>query len=268
MLIVLAAALVILSASSVIARSRATAALGDRTAEGLDLAWMIAESVESPVLAWLERASRLAVLDPDRPPMVVVVDESIQIEGRRVAITATAWDQYGMVPLSAGDPRTGLIALLTESERRIAQRMSGSSEVPGLDLVSEPVAVYPSRDRPDAIGGRLATHNPPRGLSIRRGGSTPAINVNTAPEPLVRAALIAAGVSDPGAVLAKRRAGERVDAGQLRAREDRTLRLVGASTAWGIRTDVEVDGVRVSLWSVYTLHGGTWVLEQRLVIAE
>jgi hypothetical protein len=266
MLIVLAAAVLLLSAASVISRSRATATLSARTDERLHLAWTACEAAEAPILAWLQHESRRTFLPPDSPPMVRILDDPLTLAGLPARITVVAWDQTGMVPAvdTAGMP--AFAPLLTRNERRAARWIGAES--PGLDLANASIPIFPTQDLPTALGARIATHNPPPGPVRHRGGQSPVINIHTAPEPLLRAAYEHLGLPGVETVLQARRAGERVEAQSIRASDAAGLRLVGVSTAWGVRTDVTVDGLRASVWSVYTLRAGTWVREQRLAIAE
>lgn len=266
MLIVLAAAVLLLSAASVIARSRAMAALSARIDERLQLAWVASEAAEAPILTWLRHESRLTVLSPDAPPMVRIVDDPLIIAGLPARITVVAWDQTGMVPAVDTSAMPAFAPLLTRTERRAARWIGAES--PGLDLAETSIPIFPTPDLPTALGARIATHNPPVGPVRHRGGQSPAINIQTAPEPLLRAAYEHLGLPGVETVLRARRAGERVEAERTSSSDPATLRLVGVSTAWGVRTDVTVDGLRVSVWSVYTLRAGTWVREQRLAITE
>lgn len=268
MLIVLAAAVILLSAASVLARSRATAALSERTDERLRLAWAACDAAEAPTRAWLERRSRRVVLAPDAPPVVTVLDDTFPISGLDARVTITAWDQTAMIPAVDLAKHPALSALLSRDERAAARWISPGRGSPGLDLGHPSVAIFPAPDRPGALGARVATHNPPPGPARQRGGQSPAINVNTAPEPLLRAVYEQFTLSGIDAVLQARRAGERAEINQQRGSNTQPIRLVGSSTAWGVRTDVTINGLRVSIWSVYTLRAGNWTREQRLVIAE
>jgi hypothetical protein len=266
MLIVLATAVLLLSAASVIARSRATAAMSARTDERLHLAWAACEAADTPILAWLQHESRRTVLPPDSPPMVRILDDPLTLAGLPARITVGAWDQTGMVPAIDTAAMPSFAPLLTRSERRAARWIGVES--PGLDLADASIPIFPTPDLPTALGARIATHNPPPGPVRHRGGQSPAINIHTAPESLLRAAYEHLGLPGVESVLQSRRAGERVEAERIRSSDPATLRLVGISTAWGVRTDVTIDGLRASVWSVYTLRAGTWVREQRLAIAE
>jgi hypothetical protein len=268
MLIVLATAVMLLAAASIIARSRATAALSQRTDERLRLAWAACEAAEAPILAWLERRSRRVVLAPDAPPVVTVLDDTILIGELEARIHVTAWDQTAMIPAVDLAKLPALSALLSRDDRAAARWMDTDRGSPGLDIGHPSVAIFPAPDGPGALGARVATHNPPPGPARQRGGQLPAININTAPEPLLRAVYEQLDISGLHAVLQARRAGERAEINQQRGSNAQPIRLVGSSTAWGIRTDVSINGLRASIWSVYTLRAGTWTREQRLVIAE
>lgn len=266
MLIALAALVVVLTAAAIAARARATSALSDRTHHQLRLAWAICDAAETPVIEWLEEESRGTVLDPDTPPMVRILEDTMAIRGHEVVVSVIAWDQTGMVPAIDLSQSPAFRSLLSEQQRSAVGWLG--SEAPGLDMASGRVPTFPTAENPEALGGRIATHNPAPGPIRRRGGELPSMNVNTAPEALLRAVyrhLDLSGVED---VLAARSAGERTKIDQRRGNDAAAFRLVGSSTAWGVRTDVSVGGLRASVWSVYTVRGGSWTREQRLVIPE
>lgn len=161
---------------------------------------------------------------------------------------------------------SGFARLLSRADRDAAGWIG--HDAPGLDLAHPAALIFPSRDRPHALGARLATHNPSPAPGGQRGGRVPAININTAPEPLLRAAYAHLGLSGIESVLQKRAAGERAETDQQRGGNQHAFRLVGSSTAWAVRVDATVGGVQASIWSVYTFRAGAWIREQRLVITE
>lgn len=267
MIMVLAAVIVLLPAAAMIARTRATAALASSTQEQLLTAWSLCDAAEAAITAWLEDESRWVILSPQaRTPMLSVLDDSITIGGRHARILVTAWDQGGMVPNTDLTAWPSLRRLVTDEERTCAAWIGEAH--PGLDLTLGDIPIYPAPTILNALGARIATHNPAPGHSRRRGGNIPFINLNTAPEPLLRAVYHDMSLQGVDVVLQQRRDGKPAGTSTQPVNGEHSFRLAGSSTAWGFRTDVTLDRLRVSVWSVFTLRGGTWVREQRLVIAE
>jgi hypothetical protein len=276
MLLVLAASVVLLSTAAIIARVRATQSLTQRTEQTLIEAWAVCEGAEPAVLAWLEQESREVVIDPDLPaPMVRLLDESFWLRGKQVRITLTAWDQHGMLPRTTVAQSTALRSL---ADRLGLDRVDlTETESPGIDLM--PAGSFPRADYPTAPGGMISTHNPPPGAERRRDGSIASINVNTTPEPLLRALFEDLDRGDIDQVLGRRRSGERAEihSSSTATGGGDPVRLVGSSGCWSVRTDVRITGpgndgggggASASIWSVYSLRGGAWIREQRLVIPE
>lgn len=267
MLLVLGAAVLLLAAASVIARTRATRSLADGANSALTMAWAACDGAEPAVVEWLRRESRDVLLDPRTPaPNLTILHESFTTEGDRVTITITVWDQCGMVPTIDVD---GLPSLREFVDRQgFSDRTDLLTAAPGLDLVRDDA--FPSIDRAVALGGLCGTHNPAPGSDRRRGGSIPVLNVNTAPEAILRAVFADLQLDGVDRVLSARAAGEQAVVSGLQTGRTVSVHLAGSSTCWGVRTDVTVSGTgrraSASLWSVYTLRGGTWSREQRLVI--
>jgi len=81
-----------------------------------------------------------------------------------------------------------------------------------------------------------------------------AINVNTAPRPLLEAAARATGRDNVAGVMASRAKGRFVRLGALAKRdgaEPSVIQLVGSSDVWSFRIDVRVGPVQKSRWCVY-----------------
>lgn len=128
-------------------------------------------------------------------------------------------------------------------------------------------SAFSAPDENDAfsVGAWIATHP---------AGENGSINVNTAPLPLIEAALAQAGRGGIELILAARREGRVVPLPAAVIGEDTgadsssAVRLVGASTRWAVRIDVRVGLARRSWWSVYRQSSGSWECVQRLVIPD
>lgn len=264
MILVLGASVLLLAAAAVIARARVTSTLRSDTDERLALAWSVVDAAESPIREWLARESGSVVLAPNTDAaMVLIMDSEFAVSGVPVTVSVTAWDQCGMLPA------------LGSAVRLAGQRPGPTGEDigwfghahPGLDLWEGAGSAFPSRLHPDRIGGLVATHNP-RQTGRSRGGRV-TLNLNTAPAWLIDPILAGIGREGLDAILAARRQGEFVSfRGANHDWQGTELVLTGSSNAWGVRTDVTAGGVVASVWSVYSRRGGTWVREQRLVIAD
>lgn len=248
MLIVLGVLVVLLSVSASIARARSTRALASVTSVSWLDALTVAQSTEDAIQTWLVRESASIVLDPDSTsPLIHVLDHAIMIEGNAVEIRVLAWDQCAMPGASEHDDLP--------------------SDLTGLDELTAPTSIYPDDTHPDRLGARLGTHNPIQSSS-RRSNSALLVNVNTTSEERLQEVFRDLGVAIPAQILTARRSGERVNLNSIRVNRSDRYHLIASSRIWSVRTDVTVDRVRVSLWSVYVKRGGTWGLEQRIAIPD
>lgn len=262
MILVLAACVVILTASAVVAQARANAALGAGTTDGLAMALELAEASEDATIAWLRHASREVVLEPSPEIIgVPIMNDRLEIGRREITVRVTAWDQCAMLP------NTDLSDLPAMARLAGDQRPAWAGDrFPGADHTK----TIPSA-RHDAASVRFATHNPEPNGQRQRGGASAAVNINTAPEPLLRAACADLGVASADSILVARRSGERATITTAGRADPSGLRLVAASTVWSVRTDIGVSGpggASVAVWTVYTLVGGTWSRVQRFVIVD
>ena len=248
MLFVLGSLVVILSLTTIIARSRATDSIAARSSADMLDAMTIAESAHDPILAWLDLESGSVSIDPESTvPMVPVLGDSIRIDGKRARITVTAWDQFGM--LSKGE------------------QSHDYQNITGLDELAAPVSVFPSDVHPDRPGARIATHNPIPGQQTR-GNAAPSVNLNTTPAARLEQLFQEYHIAGLDAVLASRADREQARGASIRIDGQAHHRFVSSSQSWGIRTDVRFGLASVSLWSVYVQRGGVWMLEQRVVIPD
>jgi len=276
LLLVLAAILMISAVCVPLATTRAELLARHATEVDAKTARELANAAESAVETWLLRASGLAVCPPEASaPVFAVLDDEWAVDGERFRVTITAFDQAGMAPPAAITAlrRSGWPLDLDE-ERVIADVTADRLGLDALEAAAfraESISVYPppgnlSADQPAPLGARIATHNPPPGRESR----PPLLNLNTAPAPLLRAALRATGRSGAEQVLAARTEGlaagvpgtSSPNGGGPIAR----LSLVGASPVWSFRIDAYCNSIRRSYWVVYVLSGDEWVRVQRLAI--
>src|SRR5690606_6796565 len=99
--------------------------------------------------------------------------------------------------------------------------------------------------------------------------STPTININTAPRPLLEAALRLAQRGDIATILAARADGRPAPAPpRIDDDGESFVELTGRSTLWAVRTDASVSGLRRSWWTVYESRRGGWEVIERHAIGE
>ena len=261
MLIALMTMTVLIAGVAIIARVQTTDRLIELRSDDAIMVDDIFRVADAPIQAWLEEQARYAVVDPaSLASMVAVSDDRMMLGDQEIRVRITAWDQYGMIPRNADELR---IDLGNDSE--IPWK---DARFPGLDLSTQQTTVFPSRERPTAIGGLHATHNPwPTRSGTTRSRSNAAININTAPAELIESIFRTFNLGDPSSIFEKRAQGE-LAIFTLSAQDARqvSVRLVNISRVWSFRVDVEIGTTRRSSWCVYSNQGGSWKLVQRIGI--
>ena len=242
----------------------------------------IADSIRAqlesgPIQHWLSAESGKVVLPVEAPSSRVdILHEQWQFDDCPYEVRVTAWDQCGMTPWSSivgGSP------LHTAIPGGILKRVNAANvadaAMVGLDQFSlDPSelnraalrSAFPSPDENDvlSVGAWIATHPV---------GPNGAINVNTAPLPLVEAAMAAASRGGIEIILAARSDGRVAPLPRTLERDtsvgaDNAPRLVGSSSCWSVRIDVRVGSMQRSWWTVYRQVSGRWECVQRLVIID
>ncbi len=306
LLIVLAALILTVTASVSLARLASTLKMQRKLDRATILADDILRATETPILTWLESESAQVILPPEvEAPRIGVVHDTWSDGKLAYELTITAWDQYGMVPIQLARSGSPLrLALPADVRRALDQVKIKPNEPPGLDLflahldaTDNQMSVFPRADSteplvfvdalnpasredgdpqqrslkaqsiPLAVGAFVATHS--GGGSVSGGGGR--INVNTAPPDVVKHALSAAGRGGLKLVLAARAEGRSVPLGDLRVSSSSSRaapQIVGSSSAWSFRIDVQVGPLRRSWWAVYVKTRSTWECVQRLAIAQ
>jgi hypothetical protein len=248
MLMVLGTTVILLTTAAIIASARATDSIAARSNADLLDAITIAEATDDPILLWLDLEAEECVIHPDQPdPMVLVLADTVVIEGRQARISVAAWDQFAMSPKS--------------------EQIDEYRSISGLDELDAPGSVFPSPLHPDRLGAKIATHNPIPGQQTR-GNAAPSINLNTTPASRLRQLFSRYNISGLEEVLASRLGGEPARGSTIRINNATPYQLVSSSRCWSIRTDVRFGLASLSLWSVYVQRGGAWMLEQRIVIPD
>ena len=303
LLIVLAALILTVTASVSLARLASTTKMQRTLDRAAILADDLLRATKAPIIAWLENESAQVVLPPEvESPRAKVLHDTWSDGKVAYEVDITAWDQCGMVPIQLARSGSPLrLALPAHIRRALDQVKIKPNEPPGLDLFlgrvistdgdmsvfprslptqplvfKDPVAQSaiqqsvddgPSQADPPAastvpaIGALVATHS----------GGGGRINVNTAPPDVVKHALRAAGRGGLDLVLAARAEGRSVSLGDLRVSSSSSRaapQIVGSSSAWSFRIDVQVGPLRRSWWAVYVKSRSTWECVQRLAIAQ
>ena len=260
MLLVLMTSTIMIVGVSLLARTQSSSAIAAMQASRLQLCHHLITAAEEPTLYWLNEFAGGVVTDPDHAtPMVSALDTQMEIDGSRIRIQITAWDQHGMWPSNFDAPGSG-----------VAQRFSGTKPLWELSGLSPADRVYPTQRRPVSRNSIKSTHNPwPTQLGRTRRGAIAAINVNTSPRELLEQASAHVGLGDLQELIEQRKRGEFVTVTQsARDAGGREVRLVSTSYCWSVRTQITVDGVTRGTWGVYANRGGHWQLVKREVIDE
>jgi len=217
-------------------------------------------SAEPLVQEWLGSQSARAVVGPDAvEPKVVVAEIAWQKHGRETSLRIAAWDLHGMVPSETSSSSPLWLAVGDEFRDRDYEGVSTL-----MDLPDSPA--HPSvTESTTAIGSQIAV----KPMRTRRSASSLAININTAPRPLLEAALRLAQRGDIATIIEARAQGRPSPAPPPGERQQKALvRLAGRSTLWAVRVDAETHGVARSWWTVYESRHGTWEIIERHAIGE
>lgn len=267
LLLVLAALVLSTVSCAIAARSASTLFAQRRSDRASRVADELLHALGAPIQHWIGTMAPTAVLPTDvEEPRLDVLRDSIRLGEFDAEITVVAFDQLGMVPLKLIDTTSPLTSTLPQS-------LSGVLKT-AADLVSEDIQlgldefvrdkmdngwrVYPStshKDSEQAIGALVATHSSDAG----------AININTAPQHLLTAAMREAGRGGVESVLDARTRGIATTlASQPTQSLQRTAKIVTRSDLWSFRIDIRVGPVTRSWWCVYQANQCV----QRLVIPE
>jgi hypothetical protein len=269
----------------------------------------VAASTERRIERWLVERSASAVAPVDAAiPAIGLVDETIRLdEGRMLLVRVTAFDQRGMLPWDAAIRSDPIASLLSERVREAVRAAHTAGDVPlGLDLFPLPteamdVLVWPSHasvlpaDAPRSFGAPRVDASEGSGRIDRGAGDAgadsigsqigthcrgrAAINVNTAPRPLIALAeqLLQRSVWDKVALArAEGRAVTDigaastvpVDLARSGGEDESTPTLIVGSDVWSFRIDATLDAARSAWWVTYTRSDRGWVLAQRLRVLE
>ena len=250
-----------------LATSRASAAVQlDRSlAEGA-IADDLIQASTLPIVDWLRRDAPLVALPPHaEQPMVRVLDDRFELEGRQVEIIVTAWDLQGMLPADAVRAGTPLRLLLPEDVRQRVDALEADPD--GLDVFSVRDGhrrIFPSpTSHEPALGALISTADRPSAQPTVR------LNVNTTPAPLLAQALRLAGRGGYEQIMERRAKGQRSGPPPM-PESDRSgsqrIVLAASSSSWGVRVDIRVGSVRRSWWTVWTRVSGDWMLQRRTPI--
>lgn len=224
-------------------------------------------SCESAVNEWLTKHAPRAAVDPEssEPKVEIASIEWTDSDGTECFVRAAAWDLLGMLP--PGTNSSSPLWLAVDPMLRDFERGDAGSL---CEISSAPVSVYPLIDEYKlALGSQLSIY--PRSDSRRTPNTptTPTININTAPRPLLEAALHLAQRGDIASILAARADGRPAPAPPRIADDGETfVELTGRSTLWAVRTDASVSGLRRSWWTVYESRRGGWEIIERHAIGE
>ena len=297
MIVVLVALVITTTAVTVAVRARIAWGLSASHDQRSRVAADLLDASRSPIEHWLAHDSARLVLPPDMDnPHSPVLHDRWKAGPNICELRITAWDQCGMIPLSALSRGHGLGRAVPAHALKAVRDLPHSwTEQPGLDqLQSDRVSVFPAprATTPDlfgtadpavrsfayergddrALGAFLATHNPPTQVRHRRGPPPVWLNVNSAPASLLEEALRLSGIGGLDAVLAARADGVGAALNALvsigEPADSAPIRFVASSPSWAFRIDIRVGTLRRSWWEVWTSTSSHWEAVQRLAITE
>jgi hypothetical protein len=309
LLIVLATLVITITAVTIM--MKATASI--QAARKIDQCKCIADDLlgaaDAPIHHWLRKQSASVALPPDAPsPYVEILHDAWRLDGTDTELQITAFDQCGMVPLEAARGGLPLRLVLSPDVLRLIDRnqvpaSNNATALAGLDWFASTdadhkgIGVFPLPEAsvvmrfggvlgaaqesssqssprsmdpsPMALGEMIATHNAKPGR----------ININTAPKPLLEAAMRLAGRGGVDEILASRKAGKAATMGAqatpVANSGDANFipQIVATSTCWSFRIDIHAGPLWRSWWAVYqpgqtSLSDGGWECTQRLAITE
>lgn len=295
LLIVLAALVLVLSATAVLVRAASAAKLNQKIDVSTRIADDLLEAADAPIVDWLTTQAASVVIDPAHPsPQVQILDHRWRMAEHDCELAITAWDQLGMAPIQlarSGSPMR--LALPPEALQQLDQLELAPDSKPGLDLLED---AFPQPRRSKAVvfgysapvesstpanlqSNALAASATRLGELVATHNRDPVrINANTAPIELLEAAFRASGRGGIESIVQSRRQGKPASlaaaAANSRAIDDpghSRLELVSASNLWSFRIDIGIGPVRRSWWATYaparTRGGqGGWECIQRLAI--
>lgn len=246
-------------------RSSAAVQLDRSMAEGA-IADDLMQAATLPIVDWLRRDAPLVALPPQaEQPMVRVLDDRFELEGRPIEIRVTAWDLQGMLPADAVRAGTPLRLLLPNDVRERVDALEADPD--GLDVFAAGDGhrrIFPSpTSHEPALGALVSTSERPSAQPTVR------LNVNTTPAALLARALRQAGRGGYEQIMERRAMGQRSGPPPM-PEGDRTgsprIVLAASSSSWGVRIDVRVGSVRRSWWTVWNRVSGDWMLQRRAPI--
>lgn len=224
-------------------------------------------SCEAVVNDWLTKDAPRAAVDPEsgEPKVEIASIEWTESDGTECVVRAAAWDLLGMLP-----PETNSSSPLWLAIDPMLRDFEHGGAGSLCEIPTPLVPVYPLTDEYKlALGSQLSIY--PRSDSRRTSTtlSTPTININTAPRPLLETALRLAQRGDIASILAARADGRPAPAPPRIADDGETfVQLTGRSTLWAVRTDASANGLRRSWWTVYESRRGGWEIIERHAIGE
>lgn len=314
----LAVLILTLTATLSVARLAATAAAQRNLDHAQDFADTLLPAAEAAIVDWLQHSSSKVILPPDiDQPQSLVLDDLLTIDDRQLRLTITAFDQCGMMPLRAvidgsplrlavddqvlrvvdaaglddiaADEPLGLDRLATSNEHTVFPRRMGSDQA---DQSTRQPAVFTAPDSQIPSSIALTETIPTSGDEIPLGAilathtsRTGPINVNTAREWLLEAALRQAGRGGLDQILDNRAADPprsspvpEVVAGAQSSDQSSIPTFVSTSGLWAFRIDARCalrggEGrlVGSSWWAVYQRSSSStspWTCVQRLAITD
>lgn len=297
MLIALATLVVSLTAVVALVGAASGTRLSRATTQALHVCDDLLIAAQQPIVHWLENESASVTLPPDTAsPEVAVMHDLWLANEIEHELRITAWDQCGMVPAIAARAGSPLRLSIPEPALQVldARTDPEGSHILGLDTYAATSELLEHRIFPqagqstisqfssDSMESAFLQRDPPRPdqrrpefgalIATHAQQDSFSININTAPMPLVRAALREAGRGGMEHITASRAENRHINIGslpELQSPRGRSLNLISSSHQWSFRIDIRVGEVKRSWWCVYLRSPASedgWECVQRLVI--
>lgn len=219
--------------------------------------------------AWLDRSAGSVCLPPSGGGLLLLNHVDRDARGHELRMTLVLYDA------AAGLPSQALVA--GHPLRQALPNRDGAPSLPPDQLTGDPGDLLERIPVPS--GWQRYPDRPDDGWSPGQGvpidlGALPAVaqwfcpdndgqlNLNTAPEHLVRLACQLAEQGDPDAIMAARRGG-RPWTGSPPALRDSIARLTTASPRWHLLADASVAGTRLRRWACADGAGGGFHIIRR-----
>jgi hypothetical protein len=276
LLFVLGTLVLVTGALTLVTLSAAQGHRAIRTAEDERVAADLLAAAEPLVLNWLAKESQRTAIHPDAPePRVQILSLAWEDAGasrtHTRSLRVAAWDLSGMLPAWTSSASPLWLAVRPEWRGLPLKEATTLLDLVGGERCAVVGPVHPMTDSDTGALGALIALVPLDSARSLAEPASPTININTAPRPLLEAALRLAQRGDLASIVEARSEG-RVAPAPLTPRASERgqalAQLTERSTLWAVRVDAHADGLIRSWWTVYASRRGRWDILERHAIHE